>query len=441
MKDSTKSSCKRFIIAIAIVMSFAVNVHAGSAYYAYYTRLISEPTGKGQVYASASAVDESSIEWQDQSEIKQVSTLGMVYAYNKPATGYQFAGWSKAKNIDSENDTHEYTDTVVGTDNIRTITSTFTDDPSGQNSSESAVEGLMPLAPNNVFYANFTKVVAKIYDGENDLGSVKISKLANDEGDQITMTATRIFKNYPDVTFDGWYLDNKKVSSDSAYTITVGKDIASYVAKFKCSALKYLDFGEGKLLFFYPGDKAAATFSGDASRIEFYSDSTLHSNQDKVSFHPYKGTYGIGAAEGAIFYGKGIVELLTYAQVPSESNLLNLWSGDNGVSVDTLPVNKSYYAFDLNDGNLKITSGTIDKNQSYVGIPDSIFNKAGIVNKPSVIYTNILEDFTSGIDNVQTSAKSVAPKGIYTIGGAKVNAMKEDGIYIYDGKKIIFRKK
>lgn len=440
MRDFTK----RFVLALVAVVSFAVNANAGSTFYAYYDKLVSYPTGAGTVYATTEySTTPTDDQYASEQEWKQVSTAGSYYAFAKPTAGWLFASISAATpEVDANGEptgNFVYSDSIVATGNPAYVelSSNITDDAQGEKSDSSTVAGMMPLDPITQHYAIFTHVIPELYPGQGaTMGAVKIDKVSNNIGDQVTMTATPA----KGATFEKWMLSKNgefsDVSTDATLTITVS-DTAHYVAKFTAPFAEDVDFGNGECRFYYPGDSTDITIPKTFRTISFQAN-----NLTKDSLKKFTATYQMPAGNACILYGKGKGTLVSvHNDYPyADRNSLNRWSGDAGVKVDTLDKSHAYYTFDLKTAVLSHTTGTIDAKQTYVAVPDTALTKVGytVETAPATLLTGAT-DVTAGIEGIHV-VKQVAP-GIYTIDGRRLDAMRQNGLYIVDGKKVLFRKK
>ena len=196
MKREFTLVCRRLALALIAVLSFAANADAGSTWYAYYTRLVAYPTGQGKVYASTNYSDPNAKDqanYGDEQELKFTATIGSFTAFASAANGYKLAGFSQAKT--DENGEFVFSDSIISTSCPASLTasSSYTDNPTDDQSvtsDSSYVSTLMPLDPETQFYALFTKVTVDYAAGQSSLGTLSISKVCNDTGDEITLKAT-----------------------------------------------------------------------------------------------------------------------------------------------------------------------------------------------------------------------------------------------------------
>lgn len=441
--------------AIMLLVAFTATVlqaHAGSTWYAYYGQLNAWPTGAGEVYLSQdNQVAADQIQWGAQSETKFVSTVGSVYGFAKPAEGWILAGFSQAKF--DENDQPVFNDSIATTANpgYLTVNNTVTDDPSGQGGSDSAtVAGLMPLDPNGVFRALFTHVVARAANGQDELGTVRVSPVCNNIGDNVTLTATPS-ADFANTKFDRWTLNGQTVSTDATMQVAV-TDTARYVAHFTSDDAETIDFGEGRLLMYYPGDATDVSIPTNVETWAFKADSMRLKSVDGNDncTNPSTGGFNIPAANPFFVYGKGEATLVRRpAATPNvDPTSLNRWAATE-VNVDTLDKLHSYYTLDVKNRVLKLApAGTVLQPRTvYMALPDSVWDGSKQIDPvkldaaPAMIYLSKGADVPNAISALAADKKKAVRRGIYTLDGRKVEAMKETGIYVFDGRKVAYRKK
>lgn len=430
------STLKKTLLSIVAVMACTVSANAAATYYAYYERLVAYPTGAGQVYINENSTSDE-ITWTDEAETQFVNTYGGAYGYAKPADGWIFAGFSKAGG-NAANGEYLYSDSIVTTENpgYLSIESTVTDDPNGTSSDSSKVAGMMPLDPTCQHYAIFTHVTAEVAPGQSTLGSTTISKVSNKIDDEITLTAT------PETgsTFSKWAVkkgdDYEDVSTEPVLNITVS-DTARYVAFFKNPNATDYNLKEGEYLMIYPGDSTDISIPSNYYTENYYGDS-VRLAKDNSYVTRYIAGYNLSASNAFIVRGKGFGTFVSSpASYTYKNNTLTIWSGDNGVKVDTLDKAHKYYTYTDNAFKLASDDDVIAANQVYLGLPDSLLTNAGI-DAPEIIYISP-ETVTTGISGIK-SVKQIA-NGIYTIDGVRQSAVKEDGLYIIDGRKVLYRRK
>lgn len=429
------STLKKALLSIVAVMACTVNANAYATYYAYYEKLVASPTGAGQVYINENPTSDE-ITWTDEAETQFVSTYGGVYAYAKPADGWIFAGFSKAGG-NAANGEYLYNDSIITTENpgYLSIESTVTDNPSGSSDS-SKVAAMMPLDPTCQHFAIFTHITVEVAPGQSTLGSATISKVSNNINDEVTLTAT------PDSgsTFSKWAVkkgdDYEDVSTEPVLNITVS-DTARYVAFFKNPNATDYNLNEGDYLMIYPGDSTDISIPSNYYTENYYGDS-LRLGKDSNYVTRFRAGYYLTASNAYIVRGKGFGTFVSsHVSDAYKNNTLTVWSGDEGVKVDTLDKTHKYYTYTDNAFKLTSDDDVIPAHQVYLGLPDSLLTKAGI-DAPEIIYINP-QVVVTGISGIK-SVKQIA-KGIYTIDGVRQSALKEDGLYIIDGRKVLYRRK
>lgn len=431
----------RFFASLVAVICFAFSATAGNTLYAFYAKYSVYPTGKGQIYVSDNAgLTEDKCEFTSEPiEVKEVSSFYNRYVYAKPAEGYLFAGISldtAVVNADGETVGYEYSGIIDDYNNpaMSSFESFITDydgtDPRFESNRET-VEGLMPLDPNGQISVVFTRVIAAYATGQNKLGTITISKVANEIGDEITLVAT---PKDSLCHFDHWSLNGVTVSTDSAYTITVTGP-ARYVAHFTSEYAELVNFPESGAYMPYYCDDAYTYVPENVEVLTFYNDSVnVGANGNYI--RPSKSLYGVPVGQPVFLYGKGDATFVFEDDNYYENeNMLNRWSG-NGVKLDTLDQRYAYYTFNTKDQRLElIKTETLGGYKVFVAVPDSFFTTA-----PEVFYLDPEVAFAAGI----TTLKSIDVPGvgrIYTIDGREVNTPEEQKLYIIDGKKVIYRKK
>lgn len=446
----------RTLLFLVIATATATTASAGTTWYAYNNRIIAYPTGAGQVYASEDYnLSDENIEWQDSLDVEQVAAFSNLYGYAKPANGWLFAGFTYGTT--NEDGTYAYDGTFSYSGGIQnpgflSLSSSVTDNPSGEGESDSTrVAGMMPLDPNNVVYANFTHVLAEYYPGQSSLGTISVTPFANNIGDQVTLSAVPDAETNPNCKFGGWMLDGKIVSTDADYTITV-TDTARYQAYFTADNATDVDFGDGKAVPMYSGDSTDITIPTGFSVLLAYSDS-VKAGADRTTMPFFQASYNLSAQMPGIVIGKGkgtFVSSKNEYPYASDNNI-GRWTYVD-VNVDTLDTDHSYYTFDVSTSTLNLQpAGTVLPAQSfYVALPDSTWDGSKTVKgdddvtlsaAPQVIYTSDEAATITAIKAVQTTGKRESAKGIYTLDGKRLKALDHEGIFIVDGKKVIYRKK
>lgn len=440
----------RLAMALMVAVAHFGTASAGDVYFAYYADLEAYPTGAGKVYASQEEVaDPSEItSWADQTEMKIVGTSAQYYAYAQPADGWIHVGFSTADfDADKEPVFNDYV-THTGNPAVISLQSAITDDPEGQNSDSLTVLAKMPIQYNNVHYALFTHVAAQYAPGQNELGTISVTPLCNDIGDEVTLSAEAATDGtHPNARFDRWTLNGQTVSTDPELTITV-TDTAHYVAHFTADDATIIDFGNGSYRFFYPGEDADVTIPENVSLVQFLPDSFVIARPSdfQSAMGVYTSSYNVSAGTPALLYGVGEATIIAspYGATPVNPSLLNRWSG-SGVSTADLDLLHHYYTFDDATLTLNKVEGNIEPNTVYVALPDTTWSGKTdpttgrrLSEAPEVIYLSNAQPVATSIGRPHTTATQ--PRGIYTLDGRRVSTMSDEGVYIIDGRKIIYRK-
>lgn len=417
MKNFTFKKTAKRIGMLGVLLCSTVSTFAGEmAYHYYYAKMQALPTGKGLVYADALSTAEPS--YQDSQDCKFMrNTLVQdpsttFYVWAQPAEGYLLAGWSADGETLTTND---------GTQPLAMLIRAKT---------EGRDEGLdlptfYPLEPDSTYYAMFARVVTRSVVGEENLGSIEVSKVLNDLGDEITLTAT---PNYNNVSFAYWKNSKGEIITDNPLALTVN-EAETYKAYFDCDTTTRFSFpeGGGYVLFSSP---RAAYLSGNMSGCIVTPDSVEDGNVNL-----YRLGFSINANQGYLLYGEGECTI-SYYDDPYDrfiDNDLLIASGSTGVSLDTLDTkDKSYFVFQ-NGQFVRTTTGFVEPNTAYLSIPDSCGVTADIlfINGSSL---------PTDINDVKASVSTAKPiKGIYDLSGRPLTTPIKNRIVIIDGKKVIYR--
>ena len=415
-------TCKKMgkrLCALAMLLCAAASSFAGSASYHYYwIKMAALPSGKGLVYADT--VQTENPAYQESQDLKVMaytndqSPLYYFNAYVQPAEGYLFAGWSA---------------------DGATLTTTDGTNPASLSvraKTEGRQEGLdlpiyYPLEPDSTYYAMFARVVTRYVPGEEDLGTVEVSKVLNDVGDELTLTAK---PKYDNCRFAYWTNSAGEKIEENPLTFTVA-DAETYVAHFDCDSASRFSFPEegGYVLFSSP---RAAYLAGNMWGCMVEPDSVSDGNVNLT-----RNGFSVNANQGYLLYGEGECTI-TYYDDPYESFYntdLLIASGVNGVSLDTLSTeDKSYYI--LKDGQfVRATEGFVEPNSAYLAMPDS----CGVTAETLTIDGGSI---VMDINGVKADVPAASPRvsGVYDLAGRRLVAPDRNGIYIIDGKKVLYRK-
>lgn len=438
---------KFYSFVLFALLSVSAFAEMDGNFYWFYDKVVADPTGKGKVYIAESPVDESEMECQSEMEFKTVSQ-GLnslpVWTYEEPAEGYQFIGWF------TKPSTEATMDDKVSNGNGLTITT--------EVSSESDDVEQYPFEPEATYYGVFGKVKIQAASAMDKLGTLSISKLANDAGDEITITATPASA---DAEFAYWMDEEGNKITENPYTFTVD-GMNTYTAYYTGSAVKYIDFGEGRYIPFsnsrsaklsngialyevneivkYFEDLEGHTIGYDATENAWgWVDNEVYDEQNNLisrDFHPYEGeiptdipSYNVShlytdyvAGNGAILYGEGILPVVFFddetAAVSEMDKLVATCTG--AVEIADLPTRDDddneivYYVF-KEDAFVKATSGTVAKDECYLKL------NATDYPLPEKIYLEEYDDPTLGVAGVEAK-KAPVFKGVYTLNGQQVTA-------------------
>ena len=446
------TSTKRLMLTTALVLTSVLSAMAGGEdWYAYNVQVDAYPTGAGLVYVDTVEVYDN-IDYKESWNREFVTKSTTANAYAVANEGWHFLGFAK-DSIDEVGNVHQVDKIVATVDEwmgyaVLSLDGIGGKYKNGENEEVAydslQVAGMMPLDPNNYFRAIFTHAYANVAPGYEDLGKVTVDKLANKIGDKVTFTATPLCYF---TTFVNWTKDGEVVSTNPTLEVTVG-GVEEYIANFTDSRNITVKFPEeGGYVPFYSKYSYGLSNTGVyAYAPAFYKDmendclvDQLNGDQ-RISFlNMISGNYQTGGTP-QLLYGYGEVELVpndTTEAAASHDIQLFKWTDNTGLAVDGLDQSQDkYYVFD--QANLKfnlITSGSIAANSLYMVMPDSLMAEG--LGAPAVIY--ISEEVITGIAN--TIVKKADRKNIYDLQGRRVDAMNREGIYVFDGKKVIYRKK
>lgn len=444
---------------IALVASTGAAFAGGDGYFSYFADLIAYPTGAGTVYADASSstVPEfDGVEFKDftvpseQVEVKYVAE-GSITGYNAtaiPAKGWIFAGFSGAKKDAEGNPV--FSDSIYTKYNpgYLNVTATMKSDD------EASALANFPLVSDTTHYALFTHIAVSVAEGQEDFGTAKISKVCNEIGDKVTLTATPSEKDAT-AKFEYWLnATTGEKTTQNPLELTVA-DTARYQAFFTSDNGIRINFPEegGKIAFHadcgysMPYSMQALKFENRSDHEEWGSvvagDSLEYdATSGKCYQEPDTIRYTLYQGETYILYGKGIKTLTKYEDATLEQSYNQLaWSGEEGKKVSELAVTSHYYSVDIdkNEFNLLAADATIAPNTAYLALTNASYEKYGLKEAPGTIYW-INPQTSTGIDEITVNG-GVSKKGIYTIDGKKLDRITKTGLYIVDGEKRFYMKK
>ena len=372
--------------------------------------------------------------------------MGTFYCAAKPAEGYVFAGFIQ-DDYDVETETKTESDFLVSTENpanLERLNGITKKADNGESASKEEVEALMPLDPQNYFRAVFTKVAVNVAEDNDHLGTATISKLVNDTGDELTLTATPADEK---CSFDYWEVNGngEKYSVDPELHITATHPEV-YTAHFKHTSDVTLDFGEGKLIPFICNDAdcylpegvETYTISADSTQASTYGDANTYFTKPIVNDARY---YWAGYMD--LLYAKGKKTIKAWQtenySTPSKYSTMQ-WSGKEGINVDTITVDvpTTYYTLDAENMCFNRVTGLLAPETPYLQLPTSTFDKSNTTT-PDVIVIDVNAVIVDGIKDVKAS-KGTTAKRIYDLQGRRRNNVDQKGVYVFDGKKVYLRK-
>ena len=373
-----------------------------------------------------------------------VSTNTPFYPHAVPSEGWIFAGFSLAKVVREEvegEDVFVFNDSIYDTDNPSSNTyleAAFSD------ADQTIALSSFPMAPTAQFYALFTHVKPTIAIGQSPLGTVSISKVCNEIGDDVTLTATP--DESKNATFDYWVnMNTQEKIAQNPLEVKNIQESAVYEAHFKSDKAITMEFPEEggyKIVYFDKGYVMPATNVVD-NPFDFWGISTnnLKVTEDSSAYYIQPGDLRNWLYPGNphILYGKGLMTFVENDEMQkSNSNELE-WSGDNGVNVADLSLDKKYYSVNLEKKQFELLAddAVIAPKTAYFAMPVECYTAHNVEKAPSIVYWYKPETST-GIEEIQQETATVGnAKGIYSIDGKKMNAIPAKGLYIVNGKKVI----
>ena len=454
------ASIKLGALALVFLASTGIANAGETKWGDYYATLSAYPTGAGLVYAEVpeSYVTESEDEMSDLfTDMKTpAESVDVKFMYNNydtktyfyphavPSEGWIVAGFSQAKVVRDEvegEDVFVFNDSIYDTDNPSSNTyleAGFSD------ADQTIALSSFPMTPTAKFYALFTHVKPTIAIGQSPLGTVSISKVCNEIGDDVTLTATP--DESKNATFDYWV--NMNTQEKIAQNPLVVKNIqesAVYEAHFKSDKAITMEFPEEggyKIVYFDKGYVMPATNVVD-NTFDFWdiSMNNLKVTEDSSAYYIQPGDLRNWLYPGNphILYGKGLMTFVENDEMQkSNSNELE-WSGDNGVNVADLSLDKKYYSVNLEKKQFELLAddAVIAPKTAYFAMPVECYTAHNVEKAPSIVYWYKPETST-GIEEIQQETATVGnAKGIYSIDGKKMNAIPAKGLYIVNGKKVI----
>lgn len=454
------ASIKLGALALVFLASTGIANAGETKWGDYYATLSAYPTGAGLVYAEVpeSSVTESEDEMSDLfTDMKTpAESVDVKFMYNNydtktyfyphavPSEGWIVAGFSQAKVVRDEvegEDVFVFNDSIYDTDNPSSNTyleAAFSD------ADQTIALSSFPMAPTAQFYALFTHVKPTIAIGQSPLGTVSISKVCNEIGDDVTLTATP--DESKNATFDYWVnMNTQEKIAQNPLEVKNIQESAVYEAHFKSDKAITMEFPEEggyKIVYFDKGYVMPATNVVD-NTFDFWDISTnnLKVTEDSSAYYIQPGDLRNWLYPGNphILYGKGLMTFVENDEMQkSNSNELE-WSGDNGVNVADLSLDKKYYSVNLEKKQFELLAddAVIAPKTAYFAMPVECYTAHNVEKAPSIVYWYKPETST-GIEEIQQETATVGnAKGIYSIDGKKMNAIPAKGLYIVNGKKVI----
>ena len=454
------ASIKLGALALVFLASTGIANAGETKWGDYYATVSAYPTGAGLVYAEVpeSSVTESEDEMSDlftdmktpaeSVDVKfmynDVSTNTPFYPHAVPSEGWIFAGFSQAKVVRDEvegEDVFVFNDSIYDTDNPSSNTyleAAFSD------ADQTIALTSFPMAPTAQFYALFTHVKPTIAIGQSPLGTVSISKVCNEIGDDVTLTATP--DESKNATFDYWVnMNTQEKIAQNPLEVKNIQESAVYEVHFKSDKAITMEFPEEggyKIVYFDKGYVMPATNVVD-NTFDFWGISTnnLKVTEDSSAYYIQPGDLRNWLYPGNphILYGKGLMTFVENDEMQkSNSNELEC-SGDNGVNVADLSLDKKYYSVNLEKKQFELLAddAVIAPKTAYFAMPVECYTAHNVEKAPSIVYWYKPETST-GIEEIQQETATVGnAKGIYSIDGKKMNAIPAKGLYIVNGKKVI----
>ena len=457
------TSNKRLVLTAALALSTAFTAMAGGDdWYAFNVQIDAYPTGAGVVYADENEMEafapaEDAV-FKESINVQYTSKTSMLNAFAQANDGWYLLGFAK-DTLDTEGNVHhvdEITDKIgemgYAMLSLDGVSSKHWDDESQSEVSDDSltVAGLMPLEPNNYFRAIFTHAYATVAPGYEYLANVSVDKLANNIGDKVTFTATPLSDF---TTFVNWTKDGEVVSTSPIMEVTVG-GIEEYVANFTDSRNITLNFPEegGYIPFFSEYSYGLVGTEVYAYAPAIYDDMennclvdmVIEEGQRASYLNMIGGNYQTGGMTAQLLYGYGNVTLVPNDTVAAEepwNTQVFRWTDESGLAVGGLDQSMDkYYAYDQANQKFDlITDGSIAANSLYMVMPDSLMAEGQPA--PAVIYVDE-NAYINGVTGIRVpAANNAAKQKTYDLQGRRIDAINREGLYIFDGKKVIYRKK
>jgi hypothetical protein len=460
---------KSLLVAAMVFMSLGAQAQLNWKYVPLWGQFKAYPADGGKVSATiakspnAEAPEGSNFgEPASLIDVKFASrTLSSVYANVTttavPNEGWKFAGFAEQKYEDGDPVLPTVPETTDNPKGLRVTSQLYSKDDLTDTAEEAFAK--FPAEPDNVYYALFTRVTVGLDYLSELLGTVEIDKTVNDVGQQVTITATP--KEEMKAQFAYWVEEStgNKIT-ENPYTFTVsGAD--HYSPVFTSDNFFTIDFPEeGGYKEFYAEN--VVYFPEDIKRMDFFSNE-LKKTGEQAYFNVQNYTKAVPATNPTYFYGKGTQTFLNDPndrdpnQFLMHSYPLEQWSGEEGVELTTytitvkIPIGfyeeKDSVVGDVNayllnaEKNVfeRVTEAKVPAKRVFLAIPKFYLDQVEEGFVPDMIYLTEEEAEAAGVNGVQVD-KPMKNGKIYTLDGKQVASPKQKGVYIYDGKKLIFRK-
>lgn len=447
-------SALRISIALCMLAMASQSFAASDKFYNYYVDVAAYPSGAGLVYADkpsntpdpdgvnffdfTTPAEEITVKYYAQSDAIGITT------YAQPADGWLLAGFSAQKmNEDGE---YVFNDSIYTTENPGYLK--VSPSVSWDQESQAATPDSYPLVADGLFYALFSHVVPCYVKGQENLGTMKISKVVNEIGDNITLTA--VPNNAKTTKFAYWTnMNTGEKIKDNPLDMTV-KEAVYMQAHFDCDSAFTINFPEdggyaivySDSAFEIPTNVCYKQFNYSEASDWSLGDSMQYDSDSKKCFWvPSEIRYSAYANQPYVMYGEGEATFVkTGDGEQAQVNGTFRYSGDKDVMIDTLAAGYNYYVINTDKEQFELMpAGTIVKpNTAFWALDNARYTALGLTAAPDVIYWNDPSGSTGieGVNADKVAAK--AKKGIYNINGQKVSRMTAKGLYIKDGEKVMY---
>ena len=250
-----------------------------------------------------------------------------------------------------------------------------------------------------------------------------------------------------DATFDYWVnMNTQEKIAQNPLEVKNIQECAVYEAHFKSDKAITMEFPEEggyKIVYFDKGYLMPATNVVD-NTFDFWGiniSNNLNVTEDSSAYYIQPGELSNYLYPGNphILYGKGLMTFVEDDEMQKSSSNELEWSGDNGVNVADLSLDKKYYSVNLEKKQFELLAddAVIAPKTAYFAMPVECYTAHKVEKAPSIVYWYKPETST-GIEEIKPETVTVGnAKGIYSIDGKKLNAIPAKGLYIVNGKKVI----